>query len=83
MLDMAKAAKTSKTKRPSAAEGLRRAEKLKARAADPSSPDDPAWLNRRAELWQRWSENRQDAGVRNAERRRKASRARRKTATQS
>jgi hypothetical protein len=77
---MAKAPKTFKSKRPSAIEGLRRAEKLKAHAADPATPDDPDWLNRRAESWQRWSEHRQDSRVRKAENRRKA---KRKSATQS
>jgi hypothetical protein len=70
---MAKAL-TFRRKRYTASEGLRRADKLEARAEEPGNSDDPKWLKRRANTFRLWSENRRDARVRKIESRRKASR---------
>lgn len=63
--------KVSRRRRWSAAEAAIRADKLEARANDPKSPDDPAWLKRRVEAARRWSARRERARIRKIESRRK------------
>ncbi len=65
--------KVYRVKRPSPFEALARAEKLDARARDPSDCDDPAWLGRRAKHLRWFAFRRTKAHVRRVEERRKNS----------
>jgi len=50
--------KLFRRKRRSAAEAVKHAAKLESRAAIPTDPDDPAWLQRRAESMRMWANKR-------------------------
>jgi hypothetical protein len=64
-------AKIFRMRRPSSSEVLVRAERLEARAFDPSERDDPAWLLRCAEAMRQFAARRTAAHVRRVEERRK------------